>query len=122
MRRMVSTAGSLTELRRGVVEHCVLALIGDGDAYAFDMVRRLSERGLVAGEGTIYPLLARLRREGLVQTTWRESTAGPPRRYHRLTDAGRRALDTFIVDWSSFRTAVDDLLDGATAGGTNDGR
>ncbi len=111
----------MTELRRGVVEHCVLALISEGDAYAFDMVRRLSERGLVAGEGTIYPLLARLRREGLVETTWRESTSGPPRRYHRLTDAGRRALNTFIADWSSFRTAVDGLLDGAMSGGTGDG-
>lgn len=122
MRHMVSTASGMTELRRGVVEHCVLALIGEGDAYAFDMVRRLSERGLVAGEGTIYPLLARLRREGLVETTWRESTSGPPRRYHRLTDAGRRALTAFIADWSSFRAAVDDLLDGAMAGGTNDER
>jgi PadR family transcriptional regulator PadR len=99
-----------------------LALIGEGEAYAFDIARRLSERGLVAGEGTVYPLLARLRREGLVETTWRESTAGPPRRYHRLTDAGRRALSAFVADWSSFRAAVDDVLDGTMSGGTDDGR
>ena len=119
---MVSGSSSMTELRRGVVEHCVLALIGEGDAYAFDLARQLSERGLVAGEGTIYPLLARLRREGLVETTWRESVAGSPRRYHRLTDGGRRALDTFIADWSSFRAAVDSVLDGAMSGGRNDER
>lgn len=65
---------------------------------------------MVTSEGTIYPLLSRLRREGLVETTWRESDAGPPRRYYRLTDAGRRALGEFAGEWVRFRTAVDRLL------------
>lgn len=115
-------ADGMAELRRGVAEHCVLALIGDGEAYAFDIVRRLTERGLVAGEGTVYPLLARLRREGLVETTWRESTSGPPRRYHRLTLAGRTSLDGFAADWAKLRAEVDDLLGDAVRGGTDDGR
>ncbi|MHB8959192.1 MAG: PadR family transcriptional regulator [Candidatus Limnocylindrales bacterium] len=112
-------ASPMAELRRGVAEHCVLALIGDGEAYAFDIVRRLTERGLVAGEGTVYPLLARLRREALVETTWRESASGPPRRYHRLTAAGHRALDAFLVDWAGFRDAVEDLLDGTARAETS---
>ena len=112
------TRKPLTELRRGVVEYCVLALVRDRDGYAFDLVRVLSARGLLAGEGTIYPLLARLRRDGLVDTTWRESDAGPPRRYYRATAQGRRALDAFTADWSSFRSAVDDLLADPAAGGT----
>jgi PadR family transcriptional regulator, regulatory protein PadR len=103
----------LPELSRGVVEHCVLALIRDEESYAFEIVRVLGARGLVTSEGTIYPLLARLRRDGLVTTIWRESDAGPPRRYYRITDAGRRVLDTFVADWTRFRDAVDALLPGA---------
>ena len=100
----------LTGLRRGVVEYCVLALIREGDAYAFDIVRVLGDRGLVASEGTIYPLLSRLRKDGLVSTFWQESESGPPRRYYRLTDAGLNSLEAFINDWISFRVAVDALL------------
>jgi PadR family transcriptional regulator PadR len=108
------TRQPLPELSRGVVEHCVLALIRDDESYAFEIVRVLGARGLVTSEGTIYPLLARLRRDGLVSTTWRESDAGPPRRYYRITDQGRRVLDTFVAQWMSFRDAVDALLPGAT--------
>jgi PadR family transcriptional regulator PadR len=105
------TRNSLTELRRGVLEHCVLAVLRDGESYAFDIVRELSDAGeLVTSEGTIYPLLARLRRDRLVTTTWRESDAGPPRRYYQITDAGRRALDAFRGEWARFRDAVDALL------------
>lgn len=103
----------LPELSRGVVEHCVLALIRDEESYAFEIVRILGARGMVTSEGTIYPLLARLRRDGLVTTIWRESDAGPPRRYYRITDDGRRVLDAFVADWTSFRDAVDALLAGA---------
>ncbi|OGO56572.1 MAG: PadR family transcriptional regulator [Chloroflexi bacterium RBG_16_69_14] len=102
------------ELSRGVVEHCVLSLVRDEPSYAFEIVRVLGSRGLVTSEGTIYPLLARLRRDGLVSTIWRESDAGPPRRYYRITTAGRQILDTFVADWASFRDAVDALLPAAT--------
>jgi PadR family transcriptional regulator PadR len=105
------TAGKpLPELSRGVVEHCVLALIRDDESYAFAIVHVLGEKGLVTSEGTIYPLLARLRREGLVTTDWRESDAGPPRRYYRITDAGLHVLETFVEDWTRFRDAVDAML------------
>lgn len=112
-----ATRKLLPELSRGVVEHCVLALIRDEETYAFDVVRILGARGLVTSEGTIYPLLARLRRDCLVSSIWRESDAGPPRRYYRITDEGRRVLDAFVADWSSFRDAVDALLPGATQEG-----
>lgn len=101
----------MSQLRRGTLPYCVLALLRDGERYGFELVRALGEvDGMVASEGTIYPLLSRLRREGLVETTWRESHSGPPRRYYRLTDAGRRALDDFTDDWARFRDAVDHLL------------
>jgi PadR family transcriptional regulator PadR len=101
----------LSQLRRGVLEYCVLSLLQDTELYGFDLVRRLADvDGLVTSEGTIYPLLSRLRREGWVTTTWAESEAGPPRRYYALTPAGRRALLSFADDWRRFRTAVDQLL------------
>lgn len=113
MRRMVvgETRDPLTELRRGVLEHCVLAVMRQRESYAFEIVRVLSDAGgLVTSEGTIYPLLSRLRREGLVQTTWRESESGPPRRYYQLTSEGERALDAFVLNWKRFRDAVDAVL------------
>jgi PadR family transcriptional regulator PadR len=110
------TRHGLSELRKGVVEHCVLALISEGESYAFDIVRVLTARDFVTSEGTIYPLLSRLRNDGLVTTIWRESEAGPPRRYYRITEEGRRALEAFGTDWARFRDAVDGLLAGAVGG------
>lgn len=101
----------LAQLRRGTLQFCVLALLDREPAYAFDLVRSLGEvEGLVTSEGTIYPLLSRLRRDGLVSTTWQESSSGPPRRYYALTAAGARALSDFRDDWTRFRTGVDSLL------------
>lgn len=113
MRDMVlgETRKPLTELRRGVLEYCVLAVVRNEELYAFEIVRTLSDAGeLVSSEGTMYPLLSRLRRDGLVAATWRESDAGPPRRYYRITAGGRRALDAFVAEWTRFRSAVDALL------------
>ncbi len=108
----------MTELRRGVLEYCVLALVCREEMYGFDIVRALSAAGsLLTSEGTIYPLLARLRRDGLVTTTWRESESGPPRRYYRITDEGRRALDAFTGDWRRFADAVNALLAEPWSGG-----
>ena len=113
---------AFVELRRGVLEFCVMALVRDEESYGFDIVRALSAAGnLLTSEGTIYPLLGRLRRDGLVTTTWRESVSGPPRRYYRLTADGRRSLDAFTGDWRRFTAAVDALLPVPGTGG-DDGR
>ena len=109
---MATGDAALTQLRRGVLEHCVLALLQPGERYGYDLVTELSEAGLLASEGTLYPLLARLRKQGLVETTWAESTAGPPRRYYSLTAAGRIALASFQRTWKTFRDAVDATLQG----------
>jgi PadR family transcriptional regulator PadR len=101
----------ISQLRRGVLEFCVLALLRDGERYAFELVRTLSDvEGMVTSEGTLYPLLARLRREGLVETTWRESPSGPPRRYYTLTARGEDVLGAFSVEWERFSRSVDGLL------------
>lgn len=101
---------ALTQLRRGVLEHCVLALLEHEERYGYDLVTELSEAGLVASEGTIYPLLSRLRKDALVQTSWRESPAGPPRRYYSLTREGHRALAEFRTSWDELKLSVDDIL------------
>src|SRR5437588_10685915 len=105
----------LAQMRKGTLQYCVLALLADDERYGFDLVRALAETdGMVTSEGTIYPLLARLRRDGLVETTWRESSSGPPRRYYRLTKAGRAGLGTFRDEWGRFRDAVDHFVERKT--------
>lgn len=103
----------ISQMRRGVLQYCVLALLAEEERYGFDLVRALGEiNGMVTSEGTIYPLLSRLRRDGLVATSWQESPSGPPRRYYRLTAAGRAALEAFVEEWSRFRHAVDHFIGG----------
>jgi PadR family transcriptional regulator, regulatory protein PadR len=102
----------LTQMRRGTLQYCVLALLAEEERYGFDLVRALSEAdGMVTSEGTIYPLLSRLRRDGLVESTWQESPSGPPRRYYRLTEGGRAALEGFKREWDRFRDAVDHFVE-----------
>jgi PadR family transcriptional regulator PadR len=104
-------ADVLSQLRRGALEYCVLALLAREQRYGFDIVRTLgSIDGMVTGEGTLYPLLSRLKRDGRVTTTWRESDSGPPRKYYAITAEGRRALADFTAEWRRFRDAVDDIL------------
>jgi PadR family transcriptional regulator PadR len=108
---MADAAPLSTSLRRGTLEFCVLALVESEDRYGTELVRRLGdEPNLAASEGTIYPLLSRLRRVGWLTSKWAESPAGPPRRYYGLTPTGRAALDHFRAEWVSFRQTVDRLV------------
>jgi len=110
---MVATQDALlAQMRRGTLQYCVLSLLADEERYGFDLVRGLAEMdGMVTSEGTIYPLLSRLRRDGLVESNWQESSSGPPRRYYKLTSAGRSALDAFRIEWRRFRDAVDHFVE-----------
>ena len=111
MQCMVAGDAQVAQMRRGLLPYCVLAMLRDTERYGFELVQALGKvDGMVTGQGTIYPLLSRLRRQGLVGTTWRESAAGPPRRYYQLTEAGRTALADFTRDWTQLRDSVDTLL------------
>ncbi|MEU9635202.1 PadR family transcriptional regulator [Streptomyces tendae] len=104
-------ARAAAQLRKGVLEYCVLALMRDRPRYGVELLHALEESGALAtSQGTVYPLLSRLRREDLVTTTWQESASGPPRRYYALTATGRAALDEFTHVWPGFRDAVDGFL------------
>ncbi|PWJ54440.1 transcriptional regulator, PadR family [Quadrisphaera granulorum] len=112
---MANAADSvLTQLRKGVLEYCAMAYLRSEPRYGLELASRLGQhKTLLDSDGTLYPLLARLRKANLVETEWRESDSGPPRRYYRLTDQGREALATFEATWAPFHRDVDAALEAA---------
>jgi PadR family transcriptional regulator, regulatory protein PadR len=108
---MASEEGRRSQLLRGVLDLCLLAVMDEGPAYGYEMTKRLRARGLpIVGEGSIYPLLGRLESAGLVDTYRAESDGGPPRKYYRPSPRGRRALAAGVAEWRSTRDAVDAVL------------
>lgn len=97
------------QLKKGVLELCVLALLSKNDSYAYEIASRLAE-GIDMGEGTIYPLMRRMQADGLVDTYLVESPAGPPRKYYRLTQAGKESFVAQKAEWSAFSRAVQNIL------------
>jgi PadR family transcriptional regulator PadR len=97
------------QLKKGVLEMCVLALLSKGDNYAYDIASRMAE-AVGMGEGTIYPLMRRMQNDGLVSTYLQESESGPPRKYYRLTKSGALALKNQIAEWLTFESAVRKIL------------
>lgn len=103
----------VTQLRRGLIELCVLAALGEEEAYGYQIVERLgTTAGLHVTESTIYPLLARLARDRCLVTRTAASPQGPARRYYRLSEAGRRRLKAMIARWRAIEQTVDQLVEG----------
>ncbi len=98
-----------TQLRKGVLELCVLTLLSRADAYGYEIASRLAlDVGM--GEGTIYPLMRRMQDDGLVSTYLVEGPGGPPRKYYRLTEIGRATLKAQRGEWKAFMASVENLL------------
>lgn len=97
------------QLKKGVLTLCVLALLNRRDSYAYEIASTLSD-AIDMGEGTIYPLMRRMQSDGQVETYLVESSAGPSRKYYRLTDAGRRALEAQTAEWRAFVIAVEGVM------------
>ncbi len=97
------------QLKKGVLEMCVLALLSKGDNYAYEIASRMAE-AVGMGEGTIYPLMRRMQNEGLVSSYLEESASGPSRKYYKLTRTGAVALKAQIADWIAFEAAVRKIL------------
>jgi PadR family transcriptional regulator PadR len=96
-----------SQLRRGVLEMCILAIIERGPSYGYEIVTELARAPqLASGEGTVYPLLRRLKKDALVETFWQESAAGPPRQYYRITAKGTVGLDVMRAEWRSLIAAM----------------
>ena len=111
MHRIAATERRISQLLRGVLDLCLLAVVAEEPAYGYEMTKRLRARGLsIVGEGSIYPLLGRLERVGFVETYRAASEGGPPRKYYRVSVLGRRALETGVAEWVSARDAIDAVL------------
>lgn len=92
---------------------CLLALIAEEPSYGYEMVRKLQERGLtLVSDGTIYPLLSRLQKKGLVEGYFEGSSGGPQRKYYRICQAGRARLNEWRQDWNVLATGVERVLNG----------
>ena len=99
------------QLKKGALELCVLALLSQHDSYAYEIASKLAD-AIGMGEGTIYPLMRRLQADGLVETYLVESKEGPPRKYYRLSEAGKRNFTSQRAAWKSFSGAVETILGG----------
>ncbi|HUS25803.1 MAG TPA: PadR family transcriptional regulator [Nevskiaceae bacterium] len=96
-------------LRKGLLEFAVLKIVSARKVYVADILQRLAETDFGTGEGTLYPLLSRLKREGLVAYEWAESDAGPPRKYYQLTPAGKIQLQHLEMYWQQLHATIKDL-------------
>jgi PadR family transcriptional regulator PadR len=100
----------ITQARRGILELCILALIGQKTRYGYELTVTLSRWDqLAATEGTLYPMLRRLQKDGMITSEWQESVTGPPRKYYRLTPAGTAALRSMSDEWRKLAEAVKEL-------------
>ena len=97
------------QFKKGALELCVLVLLGKKDCYGYELVQTISQNVDIA-EGTIYPLLRRLNKDGHFETYLKESTEGPPRKYYRLTDKGRTQRDDLLKEWRAFSTGINRIL------------
>jgi len=96
------------QMRKGVLELCILSIIAEKEAYPSDIIERLDESKLEVVQGTIYPLLMRLKNAGILNYTWKESRSGPPRKYYHLTDTGEQFLGELSKTWHTLVHAVNE--------------
>ena len=95
------------QMRKGILEFCILSIISHGEIYASDIIEELRKARLLVVEGTLYPLLTRLKNNGLLSYKWLESTSGPPRKYYQLTEEGNLVLSELEKTWNELSYAVD---------------
>lgn len=97
-------------MRKGILEFCILHIISRGEVYASDMLEELTSAKIIVVEGTLYPLLTRLRKAGLLEYKWVESTSGPPRKYYKLTDDGKLFLAKLEETWEELMSSTNRII------------
>lgn len=107
-------AQSETQMRKGMLTYCVLLLLKDGKVYTSEIIRALHKAELIVVEGTLYPLLNRLAKDGLLAYEWQESEQGPPRKYYWLTDEGKRLLNELKDVYQKLHASINTLEEGVT--------
>lgn len=101
-----------TQMRRGVLEYSILLILAAGDEYASSIIQKLKEVNIIVAEGTTYPLLIRLKKLGLLNYRWEESTQGPPRKYYMITDLGREQLAGLDTAWDELAKGIESIRKG----------
>lgn len=104
-------AAAQAQMRKGVLELCILSILSQGDAYPTEIIEKLKQAKLVVVEGTLYPLLTRLKNTGLLGYRWEESTSGPPRKYYKLTENGEQYLKELQLSWKELVDAVNKTIE-----------
>ncbi len=99
-----------SQMRKGMLEFCVLLLLRRGDAYASEIISQMKDARLIVMEGTLYPLLTRLKNDGLLAYRWEESPSGPPRKYYCLTPLGHTSLEQLHKSWNEIAGTIDHLI------------
>ena len=97
------------QMRKGILEYCILSVIEQGDAYASDIIEHLQQNKILVVEGTLYPLLTRLKNADILMYRWEESTSGPPRKYYALTEKGLEFKKELDETWNDLQTAVNQI-------------
>ncbi len=105
-----SLENSKSQMRKGILEFCILLIISRGRVYSSDILQELKAADLIVVEGTLYPLLSRLKTSGHLQYEWEESKAGPPRKYYKLTDKGKESLDELKGTWKELSKSINSLI------------
>lgn len=103
----MKTENIKAQMRKGVLEYCILSILSKGDAYASDIINELKKSKLIVVEGTLYPLLTRQKNAGFLNYRWEESTQGPPRKYYMITESGKEVLNDLSLSWSELVQAVE---------------
>lgn len=97
------------QMRKGILEFCILSILSKNDHYASEILDTLKGGKMIVVEGTIYPLLTRLKNSGLLEYRWEESTLGPPRKYYKITEVGKASLAELSTSWKALTTAVNKI-------------
>ncbi len=109
-RSVAGGENSKAQMRKGTLEFAILLIIARGNVYAGDILEGLKKADLLVVEGTLYPLLSRLKREELLEYSWKESSSGPPRKYYSLTEAGKQMIASLTTTWKSLSTSIHSLI------------
>lgn len=97
------------QMRKGILEYCILSILSKGDAYVSSLIGELRDSEMIVVEGTLYPLLTRQKNQGLLNYRWEESTQGPPRKYYSITDKGKMVLEELDTVWSDLVKVIDNI-------------
>ena len=103
---------TISQMRRGLLEFCIVSLLADNEVYTAELIDRLKTANLLVTDGTLYPLLNRLQKAGLLQYRWEESESGPPRKYYMLTGKGRKFLQSLETAWQDIEASVKSIRRG----------